>query len=345
MAKNLVVTGGAGYIGSHVAVDLINAGHDVLIIDNFVNSHPKAIERIKEIAPGRIDLLERDLANADHADEIVDAIKTFGADGAVHLAGLKAVGESVEKPAKYYSTNIGSALTLIRALEAANAKSLVFSSSATVYGDYNDNPVTEDGETGATNPYGRTKLFIEEILKDIARADNDWKIVNLRYFNPVGAHPSGKIGEDPNDIPNNLFPYIAQVAIGRREKLTVFGNDYATRDGTGVRDYIHVCDLARGHVKALDWLSGQKNGVVKDINLGAGVGYSVLEAVSAFKRASNRDIPYEIAARREGDIAEIYADAGLANELLNWKAEKSLEEMCADHWRWQSQNPNGYKTD
>ena len=345
MVQRVVVTGGAGYIGSHVVVDLINAGHDVLIIDNFANSHPKAIDRIREIANGRINFLERDLANADHADEIIETVKAFSPNSAIHLAGLKAVGESVEKPAKYYSTNIGSALTLVRALEAAKAKTLVFSSSATVYGDYNDNPVTEDGETGATNPYGRSKLFIEDILKDIARADNEWKIINLRYFNPVGAHPSGKIGEDPNDIPNNLFPYIAQVAIGRREKLTVFGNDYPTRDGTGVRDYIHVCDLAHGHVKALGWLGEQKNSVVKDINLGTGVGYSVLEAVSAFKRASNREIPYEFAGRRDGDIAEIYADPGLARELLDWKTEKSLEEMCADHWRWQSQNPNGYSSD
>ena len=343
MAKKIVVTGGAGYIGSHVCVELLNAGHDVLIIDDFSNSHPESITRIGELAAGKVSLLKADLADAAYADEIIDTVKTFNADGAIHLAGLKAVGESVAEPARYYTTNIGSLLTLVRALEAANAKTLVFSSSATVYGDLNQSPVDEQGATGPTNPYGRTKYFIEEMLKDFSRGDEGWRIINLRYFNPVGAHASGRIGEDPNGIPNNLFPFIAQVAVGRRDKLMVFGDDYETRDGTGVRDYIHVCDLAKGHVAAVEYLSTLETGSVNDINLGTGVGYSVLEAINAFKRASNRDIPYEIAPRREGDIAEIYANADLAKKLLGWRAEKTLEDMCADHWRWQSENPNGYE--
>lgn len=344
MADRIVVTGGAGYIGSHVCVELLNAGRDVLVIDDLSNAHSEALNRIRALAPGKLEFLERDLANGAHADEIVNTVKAFNADSAIHLAGLKAVGESVAEPARYYSTNIGAALTLIRALDAAGAKTLAFSSSATVYGELNENPVTEDGKTGPTNPYGRTKLFIEEILKDLARSDDGWRVVNLRYFNPVGAHPSGQIGEDPNGIPNNLFPFVAQVAVGRREKLMVFGDDYPTRDGTGVRDYIHVCDLARGHLAALDYLASLKTGGAHDINLGAGAGYSVLEAVKAFKRASNRDIPYEIAPRRGGDIAEIYANADLAFRKMGWRAEKTLDEMCADHWRWQSQNPNGYES-
>ena len=343
MAKKVVVTGGAGYIGSHVAVELLDADREILIIDDFSNAHPEAVKRIEELTARNAQLLECDLADAKRQDEVIAAVKAFGADSAIHLAGLKAVGESVAEPARYYETNIGAALTLIRALEAANAKTIVFSSSATVYGELNDNPVDESGKTGATNPYGRTKLFIEEILKDLAVADKNWRIVNLRYFNPVGAHPSGQIGEDPNGVPNNLFPFIAQVAVGRREKLTVFGDDYPTRDGTGVRDYIHVSDLARGHLAALDYLAARDAGAALDINLGTGSGYSVLEAVASFKRASNRDIPYEIAPRRDGDIAEIYANPKRAKDLLGWRAEKTIDDMCTDHWRWQSNNPNGYK--
>lgn len=347
MAKNklkkIVVTGGAGYIGSHVAVELLEAGRDILIIDDLSNSHPEAVERIRELGGGNVEFIERNLAEPAHRSDIIEAVKTFGAEGAVHLAGLKAVGESVAEPARYYRNNIGATLTLIEALDAANAKTVVFSSSATVYGELNQNPVTEAGATGPTNPYGRTKLFIEDILKDIAAADPVWRVANLRYFNPVGAHASGRIGEDPNDIPNNLFPFIAQVAVGRREKLNVFGNDYPTRDGTGVRDYIHVSDLARGHIAALNYLAECKASGAIDVNLGTGVGYSVLEAVAAFKRASNRDIPYEVAPRRDGDVAEIYADAKLAQKLFGWRAEKTLDDMCADHWRWQSQNPEGYR--
>lgn len=342
MSDRIVVTGGAGYIGSHVCVELLSRGASLLVIDNFANSHPEAVNRIQEIANADVALLERDMADPEHKTDIVKAVIDFRPDGGIHLAGLKAVGESVAEPARYYSVNIGSALTLIEALEAANARTIVFSSSATVYGEDNANPVDEAGATAPTNPYGRTKNFIEDMIKDIARSDDQWRAVNLRYFNPVGAHPSGKIGEDPNGLPNNLFPFIAQVAVGRREKLSVFGNDYPTSDGTGIRDYIHVSDLARGHAAALSYLRQQETGCAIDVNLGTGVGYSVLEAVAAFKRASNRDIPYEIVPRRDGDIAEIYANASLAQKLFNWRAEKSLKEMCADHWRWQSQNPDGY---
>lgn len=345
MSARIIVAGGAGYIGSHVCVELLSRGDALLIIDDFSNSHPEAVERIRELAMGDVQLLKADMADEAQRETIVNAVTAFKPDGAIHLAGLKAVGESVAEPARYYRVNLGSALTLTAALEAANAKTIVFSSSATVYGETNANPVDETGATGPTNPYGRTKFFIEEMLKDMARSDPDWRVVNLRYFNPVGAHSSGRIGEDPNGVPNNLFPFIAQVAVGKREKLAVFGNDYPTRDGTGVRDYIHVTDLARGHAAALDYLAKRQQGGALDINLGTGTGYSVLEAVAAFKRASNRDIAYEIAPRRDGDIAEIYANAERAEKLLGWRAERTLEDMCADHWRWQSQNPDGYKPD
>ena len=343
MTHRVIVTGGAGYIGSHVCVELLNNGASILVIDNFSNSHPKALERIQEISGADISFLEADLADQNAYDEILKASKEFAPDSAIHLAGLKAVGESVQEPERYYRVNLGSALMLTRVLRDVNARTIVFSSSATVYGDLNQSPVDESGATGATNPYGRTKLFIEDILKDIARSEPGWRVSNLRYFNPVGAHASGLIGEDPNDIPNNLFPFIAQVAVGKRDKLSVFGDDYPTPDGTGVRDYIHVVDLAKGHVAALDYLMSSPTNEAVDVNLGAGKGYSVLEAVAAFKRASNRDIPYVIAPRRDGDIAEIYANPARAKKLLGWRAEKSLEEMCADHWRWQSQNPNGYR--
>ena len=342
MAQRIVVAGGAGYIGSHVAVELLNAGRDVLIVDNFANSSPIAIERVAEIAGRDVDWLEADLAAPSMKSSIIQKVADFGADGAVHLAGLKAVGESVAEPVRYYAVNLQATLTLIDALAAAKAKTLVFSSSATVYGDLNASPVDESGRTGPTNPYGRTKFFIEEILRDLARADAAWKICNLRYFNPVGAHPSGRIGEDPNGIPNNLFPFIAQVAVGRRERLSVYGGDYPTADGTGVRDYIHVVDLARGHLAALDHLSAEEAPGAIDVNLGTGNGVSVLEAVGAFKRASNRDIPYTIVERRPGDIAEVYANADKARRLLGWTAEKTIEDMCADHWRWQRENPDGY---
>jgi len=342
MAERIIVTGGAGYIGSHVCVELLAAGKSLLVIDDFSNSSPEALRRVEEIAGSGVTLLEADMANPAHTEKIVRAARDFGAEGAVHLAGLKAVGESVAEPERYYRVNLGAALTLIEALKAAGARLIVFSSSATVYGERNESPVDETGAIGPANPYGRTKLFIEEMLRDLARADVSWKIANLRYFNPVGAHPSGRIGEDPLGVPNNLFPFIAQVAVGRLQKLKIFGNDYPTRDGTGVRDYIHVCDLARGHVAALEYLSKEKTPLAVDVNLGTGVGYSVLEAVAAFKRASNRDIAYEFAPRRDGDIAEIYARPDKARKLFGWKAEKTLDDMCSDHWRWQRENPEGY---
>lgn len=342
-AKRIVVAGGAGYIGSHVCVELLAAGRKALVIDDFSNSSPKALERVREIVGAGVELLEADLANPADADRIARAVKAFRPDGAVHLAGLKAVGESVAEPVRYYAVNLPATFTLLRALEEAEARLLVFSSSATVYGDLNPSPVDETGAVGPTNPYGRTKLFIEEILRDLARANARWKICNLRYFNPVGAHASGKIGEDPNGIPNNLFPYIAQVAVGRLSKLKVFGADYPTRDGSGVRDYIHVVDLAAGHVAAIDFLSKEASPGAVEFNLGTGKGVSVFEAIAAFKRASNRDIPFDVTARREGDIAEIYAKPDKAKKLLGWRATRTIEDMCADHWRWQSANPNGYR--
>lgn len=342
MGKRIVVSGGAGYIGSHVCVELLNSGHNALVIDNFANSSPKALERIAEIAGEGVSLLKADLADPADAARIIDAVRAYKPHGAIHLAGLKAVGESVADPVRYYSINLPATFTLVRALEEADARTIVFSSSATVYGDRNASPVDENGSVGPTNPYGRTKLFIEEMLRDLAKADNRWKICNLRYFNPVGAHSSGLIGEDPLGIPNNLFPYIAQVAVGRLPRLKIYGDDYPTRDGTGVRDYIHVSDLAAGHVAAIDYLAREASSGAVEINLGTGKGVSVIEAVAAFKRASNRDIPYEIAPRRDGDIAEIYAKAEKAERLLRWRATRTLEDMCADHWRWQSNNPNGY---
>ncbi|MEM9704532.1 MAG: UDP-glucose 4-epimerase GalE [Pseudomonadota bacterium] len=340
MGGRVIVTGGAGYIGAHVSVALLNAGHEILVIDNYANSSPVALDRIEEITGRTIARLEANLADAEDRARIVSAVRDFNADSAIHLAGLKAVGESVAEPMRYYQINIDATFTLLEAMAAADAKRLVFSSSATVYGDINKSPIDESGGLRPTNPYGRTKLFIETILTDHAAADPDFQVANLRYFNPVGAHPSGRIGEDPNGPPNNLFPYIAQVAVGRREKLNVFGNDYPTTDGTGVRDYIHVVDLADGHVRALDHLNSAP-GVVT-LNLGTGEGYSVLEAVAAFKRASNREIPFEFAPRRDGDVATMFANPKAAAQTLGWKTTRSLDQMCADHWNWQQQNPNGY---
>jgi UDP-glucose 4-epimerase len=342
-ALRIVVAGGAGYIGSHVCVELLAAGADILVIDDFSNSSSEALARIAEVGGRSIEHLKADLADPGAERAIIERVGAFRPDGAVHLAGLKAVAQSVAEPMRYYRTNLNATLALVKAMNAANAKRLVFSSSATVYGELNPNPVAEGAALGPVNPYGRTKLFIEEMLKDLQRADDQWRIANLRYFNPVGAHASGRIGEHPNGVPNNLFPYIAQVAVGRLKRLQVFGGDYPTRDGTGVRDYIHVVDLARGHVAALAYLK-RAGGSAVDVNLGTGRGYSVLEAVAAFKRASNRDIPYDIAPRRAGDIAEIYADSSLARRLFGWTAEKSLDDMCADHWRWQRENPEGYRS-
>ncbi|HBS32086.1 MAG TPA: UDP-glucose 4-epimerase GalE [Parvularcula sp.] len=343
MGKRVIVTGGAGYIGSHILVELLNEGSHALVIDDLSNASPIALDRVAAITGRKPGFLKADLADAAQQRAVLDAVAAFRPTGAIHLAGLKAVGESVSDPMRYYAVNLGSALTLIRAMEAAGARKIVFSSSATVYGDLNQSPVSETGATGPANPYGKSKFFIEEMLRDLASADARWRIANLRYFNPAGAHPSGLIGEDPHGVPNNLFPYIAQVAVGRLPKLRVFGGDYPTPDGTGVRDYIHVVDLARGHLAALDFLTSDGSAGAVEINLGTGRGVSVLEAVAAFKRASNRDIPCEIVTRRPGDVADVYADVTKAQALLGWRATRTIEDMCADHWRWQSGNPEGYR--
>ena len=336
--KTVLVTGGAGYIGSHTNVELLEAGHEVIVLDNLSNSQYTAIERVEEITGRKIEFIEADLRDKAATAAVFD---THSIDAVIHFAGLKAVGESVHIPIPYYQNNIGGTLNLLEAMNDAGVKNLVFSSSATVYGEPASLPITEDFPVSATNPYGRSKLIIEEMLADVYLSDASWNIARLRYFNPVGAHESGLIGESPNDIPNNLMPYISQVAVGRLEKLSVFGDDYPTPDGTGVRDYIHVVDLARGHIKALEKLA-RDPGLVT-YNLGTGQGYSVLDMVRAFEKASGRPIPYRIAPRREGDIASCYADPGLAARELGWKAEKGIEEMCADTWRWQQQNPAGYQ--
>ena len=333
----VLVTGGAGYIGSHAVVELIAAGHEVVILDNLSNAKPEAVRRVSAITQREIPFVQGDIRDRETLRRL---FAVHDLDAVMHFAGLKAVGESVEKPLAYYDNNVTGSLTLFEVMREAGCKSIIFSSSATVYGDPASVPIREDFPTSATNPYGRSKLMIEEMLRDLAASDPTWRVVLLRYFNPVGAHESGMIGEDPNGIPNNLVPYIAQVAIGRLPRLRVFGGDWPTRDGTGVRDYIHVVDLARGHVAALAWL-GRSRGV-GIFNLGTGRGYSVLEMVRAFAEASGRDIPYEIVGRRPGDIAECYADPSLAERELGWRAERTLAQMCADSWRWQSMNPEGY---
>lgn len=336
---NVLLAGGAGYIGTHTCVELINAGHDVVIADNYSNSCPMAVERVEEITGKKIPLYEADVCNSAAVDKIFSENKI---DAVIHFAGLKAVGESCEKPVMYYRNNIDSTLTLLETMKKYGINRFIFSSSATVYGTPKTVPLVETMPTGTpTNPYGWTKLMMEQILSDTARANPDMSIVLLRYFNPIGAHESGRIGEDPNGIPNNLMPYITQVAAGRLACLGVFGNDYATHDGTGVRDYIHVVDLAKGHVKAIEYSFEHKGTEV--FNLGTGTGYSVLDIVNAFMKVNNIEIPYDIKPRRPGDIDECYADASKAYEVLGWKAEKSLEDMCRDSWNWQSNNVNGYK--
>lgn len=332
------VTGGAGYIGSHTVLELLTAGHDVIVIDNLSNSSYEAIKRVERITSKEVTFYEEDLLNKQAVQKI---FKEHEIDSVIHFAGYKAVGESVAKPLMYYNNNITSTLILCEVMKEFGVHNLVFSSSATVYGDPETVPITEDFPLSATNPYGRTKLFIEYILKDLHVSDSSWNISLLRYFNPVGAHKSGLIGEDPNDIPNNLMPYISQVAVGKLEKLSVFGGDYPTADGTGVRDYIHVVDLAVGHLKALEKLESNPGLIVH--NLGTGKGSSVLDMVKAFENASGKKVPYEITDRRPGDIAECYADPTKAENELNWKAERNITQMCEDTWRWQSKNPNGYK--
>ena len=333
----ILVTGGAGYIGSHTCISLIEAGYEVVVFDNFCNSSAESIRRVEEITGQEIPLIEGDIRNRNDLQKVFDA---YPVDAVIHFAGLKAVGESVAQPLRYYDNNITGTITLCQTMQENGCKSIIFSSSATVYGDPHSVPIKEDFPLSATNPYGRSKLIIEEILRDLHRSDKQWQIVLLRYFNPVGAHPSGRIGESPNDIPNNLMPYITQTAVGKREYLQVFGGDYPTPDGTGVRDYIHVMDLAEGHVKALERINDFNE--VMTVNLGTGRGYSVLEMREAFEKACGREIPYRIVARRPGDIATCYADPGYAKEILDWEARRGIDEMCADSWRWQSQNPNGY---
>jgi UDP-glucose 4-epimerase len=333
----ILVTGGAGYIGSHTCLELLEAGHEVVVLDNLINSKEESLKRVQEITGKplifyRVDLLDR------HA--LTDIFARHHIDAVIHFAGLKAVGESVQTPLKYYRNNITGTLILCEVMAEHSVKNIVFSSSATVYGDPAAVPIREDFPLGPTNPYGRTKLMIEDILKDLFMSDPSWKIALLRYFNPIGAHESGRIGEDPDGIPNNLVPYIAQVAVGRLEELKVFGNDYPTPDGTGLRDYIHVVDLAQGHLYALDRLLAG-NGVIT-YNLGTGRGYSVLEVVSAFEKACSKKIRFQIVGRRDGDIAACYADPSKANSELGWAAKNGIEKMCIDTWRWQSNNPHGY---
>jgi UDP-glucose 4-epimerase len=336
----VLVTGGAGYIGSHTCVELMQAGHELVIYDNLSNSRPAVIARIATIVGKAPEFAEADVRDPD---ALRDVLSRYRFDAVIHFAGLKAVGESVEKPIEYYDNNVQGALALCRAMADAGVGMLVFSSSATVYGNPSSVPIREDAPLAPTNPYGHSKLMVERILADLAASDPAWRIALLRYFNPAGAHPSGLIGEDPQGIPNNLMPYVAQVAAGVRERLRVFGSDYPTRDGTGVRDYIHVVDLARGHLAALETMERERRGLT--VNLGTGRGISVLEAVRAFERASGRAIPFEQVARRAGDVAECYADASLAEKTLGWKAGHTLDDMCRDAWRWQSMNPRGYVED
>ena len=332
----VLVTGGAGYIGSHTCVELLAAGHDVVVVDDLSNASPVAPERIAQIAGRRVEFVH---ARVQNETRIRGALA--GVDAAIHFAAFKAVGESVAKPLDYYENNLSSLASLIRLMNESGAKHIVFSSSATVYGEPERVPIAESARLAPSNPYGWTKLLGEQVLRDLAASDPSWKVTLLRYFNPVGAHPSGLIGEDPRGIPNNLLPYVAQVAVGRLPELRVFGNDYPTRDGTGVRDYLHVVDLAAGHVRALERAG---SGLVT-VNLGTGRGYSVLEVVRAFESASGRKVPYRIVDRRPGDVAEVYADASLATRELGWRATRGIDAMCRDAWNWQQRNPDGYGRD
>ncbi|MEG1027828.1 MAG: UDP-glucose 4-epimerase GalE [Oscillospiraceae bacterium] len=335
---SILVTGGAGYIGSHTCVELLNQGYDIVVVDNLSNSSEESLRRVEKITGKTLKFYKADIRDYDALDEI---FSKENIDSVIHFAGLKAVGESVAKPLEYYQNNIGGTMVMCEVMKKHNVKNIVFSSSATVYGNPKTVPITEDFPLSCTNPYGWTKLMLEQILTDIHTADNQWNVILLRYFNPVGAHESGLIGEDPKGIPNNLTPYITQVAIGKLDSLGVFGDDYDTPDGTGVRDYIHVVDLAIGHVKAIEKLN-EKQGV-SIYNLGTGKGYSVLEVVKAFEKACGKPIKYQVKPRRAGDIATCYADPAKAKKELNWVAELGIDEMCRDAWKWQSNNPNGYE--
>ncbi len=338
MPQTILVTGGAGYIGSHTCLELLNAGFEVVVVDNLDNSCEESLQRVQELAGRELTFHEVDICDGPALDQVFAAGRF---DAVIHFAGLKAVGESGEIPLRYYENNIVGTVELLKAMQKHGCFNLVFSSSATVYGDPATVPITEDFPLSATNPYGRTKLFIEEIMRDVCAADDRWRCILLRYFNPIGAHESGRIGEDPQDVPNNLMPYVMQVAVGLREQVSVFGDDYDTPDGTGVRDYIHVVDLALGHVAAigkLDTFSG-----CTPVNLGTGQGYSVLEMVAAAEKASGRPVPYRVTPRRPGDIATCYADPSAAAQLLGWQAVRGIEDMCTDHWRWQEENPRGFR--
>ncbi len=334
----ILITGGCGYIGSHTCLEMLAAGQDIVVIDNYYNAKPEALRRVKELAGRDFPFYECDIRDREGLRRVFAA---HPIEAVIHFAGLKAVGESVQKPLLYFDNNVGGTITLCEAMAEAGCKRMVFSSSATVYGMHNPSPLKETMPTGGvTNPYGRTKFMIEGILEDLCTADPEWTAVLLRYFNPIGAHESGRIGEDPNGIPNNLMPYISQVAVGKLPRLSVFGDDYDTHDGTGVRDYIHVVDLARGHVKAVDYAMAHPG--AEAINLGTGTGYSVLDLVHAFEEANGVPVPYTIAPRRAGDIATCYSDPAKAKALLGWEAQYGVQDMCRDSWRWQSQNPNGY---
>lgn len=337
---SILVTGGAGYIGSHTCLQLLEHGDSVTVLDNLSNSSRVSLDRVARLAGRPIDFIESDIRDLDRLDTLF-ATRRF--DAVIHFAGLKAVGESVAQPLRYYENNVAGTLGLLQVMAKHDVKALVFSSSATVYGNPKTLPISETATRGATNPYGQSKLMVEHLLEDLCVSDPSWRVACLRYFNPVGAHPSGLIGEDPRGIPNNLMPFISQVACGVRERLSVFGNDYPTPDGTGVRDYIHVVDLAKGHLAALRYLANSPDGQLLKVNLGTGQGYSVLEMIAAFEKASGKPVPYQIVARRPGDIASCYADPSLAESLLGWKAELGIEAMCADTWRWQSNNPDGYR--
>ncbi|MDU1316699.1 UDP-glucose 4-epimerase GalE [Anaerococcus hydrogenalis] len=337
--KNILITGGAGYIGSHIAVELLDKNYKVIVYDNLTNSSKISVQRVEEITGKNITFYEADILDEKKLSEVFKKEKI---DVVIHCAALKSVGESVKKPLEYYHNNITGTLSLLKIMRKYSCKNIIFSSSATVYGDPESVPITEDFPKGTcTNPYGWTKSMMEQIMTDLQKSDPEWKVVLLRYFNPIGAHKSGKIGEDPQGIPNNLLPYIAQVAVGKLDYLSVFGDDYDTVDGTGVRDYIHVVDLAKGHVLAVDKIDKLKG--VSIFNLATGKGYSVLEVLKAFEKACGKKISYKIVQRREGDIAKCFADASKAYKILDWKAEKDIDQMCEDSWRWQSQNPNGYK--
>ncbi|MFZ2290334.1 MAG: UDP-glucose 4-epimerase GalE [Halopseudomonas yangmingensis] len=338
MAQRILVTGGAGYIGTHTCICLQQAGHQLVVLDNFSNSKPEALRRVRQISGQPLALIEGDIRDRALLDQLFEEQSI---DAVIHFAGLKAVGESTAQPLRYYQNNVAGSLVLFEAMQAAGVRNLVFSSSATVYGDPARLPIDEDFPLSATNPYGRSKLIIEQMLSDLFLADPQWNIALLRYFNPVGAHPSGLIGEDPNGLPNNLLPYISQVAVGRLPQLQVFGTDYPTVDGTGVRDYIHVMDLAEGHVAALDWL-GRKAGL-RAFNLGTGQGYSVLQMLQAFEQACGHSLAWKAVERRAGDVASCYADPQRAESELGWKATRTLQQICDDSWRWQSGNPQGYR--